>query len=64
MDREEKLVLLYVVTMFFALCFHVATTEERMAKQGYIPHHVKGVTTTYWFKPAEDTCAKQQLSSF
>lgn len=64
MDREEKLLLMYVVTVFFALCFHVLTTNERMAKAGYLPHRLEGDTNVYWYVPGEKKLAKQQLLTF
>lgn len=64
MDREEKLLLMYAVTAFFALCFHVLTTNERMAKQGYLPHRLEGDPNIYWFVPAENKFAKQLIPAF
>lgn len=51
MDIDEKLILLYLFTALFALVFHLGTTNERMAKQGYLPHTLKGDSNVYWYKP-------------
>ena len=64
MDREEKLLIMYGLTAFFALLFHSCTTNERMAKAGYLPHRLEGDTAIYWFMPEEKKLAKQQLLTF
>lgn len=64
MDREEKLIVLYALTALLALCFHVVTTNERMAKAGYLPYRLEGDANIYWFMPEEKKVAKQLLPAF
>lgn len=50
MDREEKLLLMYVITAIFALLFYALDTNERMARAGYFPTRLTGDSSIYWYK--------------
>lgn len=54
MGREEKLLILYALTAFFALIFHGVTTNERMARAGYLPHRLAGDMSIYWYRPHDE----------
>lgn len=59
--REEKLIILFLVTALLASVYHVGTTNERMARDGYSPYSVYGNAEVFWKKSCVEAPSEQPV---